>query len=119
MKETTKGKRITTISASALSSILSPDTNSIRLRRAESLVKKIGLEQRALINNLEREETDLASKLDDLADLAPNDTTSLRFGEKDFDAAKWVGEVQSTKERLETTKFKLKIARETLAEFSK
>ncbi len=103
--------------ASPLASMLSPNTDAIRLRRAQALIRASELEQNALINDLERQKSSLEQKLEDLSDLSPDDTTSLKFG-KDFDAKKWVADVQDTKEQIEEVKFKLDIAKTTLKEFT-
>ena len=103
---------------SPLSQMLSPDTNAIRARRAQQVIGQIKLEQEALITNLKREVSTLETKLDDLSDLGPDDTTSLRT-RKDFNAASWVQDVQDVKEQLLTKRVSLQIAEETLKEFSK
>jgi len=108
---------------STLGFLLSQDNNATRERRVRSLLKNIATEQSTLIINLEREENALQAKLESLSDqLAPDDTTSLKFGKdadgKDLDCSKWVADVQATKEAIEEVKFRLEIARGTLQEFT-
>lgn len=109
---------ITITGSSPLASMLSPDTASVRQRRALALVQRINLEQSALVTDLQRRQADLRAKLEDLSDLAPDDTTSLKFGSRDFDPKQWVKEVQEVKLALVQVDFELDIAQTTLKELT-
>lgn len=76
---------------------LTASDKSIKETRAKALAEDTLLEVDAFISNLRREKSKLNSKLNDLTDLAPDNTYSLRPGAKGFDAAKWVAELHQVR----------------------
>lgn len=79
------------------SSMLSASDKSIKEARAKALGEETQLEVDAFITNLRREKGKLNNKINDLTDLAPDNTYSLRPGTKGFDAAKWMAELHQTR----------------------
>lgn len=92
------------------SSMLSASNDNIKTTRAQSLAEATSLEVEAFISSLKRERNQLNSKLTNLTDLAPDNTYSLRPGAKDFDAAKWVKELHTTRMDLSLLDIKIKEA---------
>jgi hypothetical protein len=73
--------------------MVSASNSTTLASRASDLAEEVSLELNSFINNLKREKSQLKSKVNKLTDLAPENTTSLRPGHPDFDAAKWVSEL--------------------------
>lgn len=73
--------------------MLSADSNSTLGNRAKNLADSAVLEVESFIANLRKEKLQLNTKLNDLTDLAPENTYDLRPGGKNFDAGKWVAEL--------------------------
>lgn len=78
-------------------SMLSASNADIKETRAKTLSENTVLEVDSFINNLKREKSQLATRLTNLTDLAPDNTYSLRPGSKDFNAAQWVKELHKTR----------------------
>lgn len=83
--------------------------------RARNLAEQAKLEQETLVGNKKREVLRLEQELDKLTDLAPDNTTSLTPGGKDFNAADWVGKLHNVKIKLIEAQVHLQAAEETLA----
>lgn len=79
---------------------LTASDKTIKETRAKALAEDTLLEVDAFISNLRRQKSKLNSKLNDLTDLAPDNTYSLRPGAKGFDAAKWVAELHQVRMEL-------------------
>jgi hypothetical protein len=77
--------------------MLSADSSATLGTRAKNLADSAVLEVEAFISNLKREKIKLENKINDLTDLAPENTYSLRPGGEDFDAAKWMKELHKTR----------------------
>lgn len=73
--------------------MLSADSNATLGNRAKNLADSAVLEVESFIANLRKEKLQLNTKLNDLTDLAPENTYDLRPGGKNFDAGKWVAEL--------------------------
>tara|TARA_R110000782_G_scaffold15939_4_gene46117 strand:- start:2592 stop:2921 length:330 start_codon:yes stop_codon:yes gene_type:complete len=73
--------------------MLSADSNATLGNRAKNLADSAVLEVESFIGNLRKEKLQLNTKLNDLTDLAPENTYDLRPGGKDFDAGRWVAEL--------------------------
>lgn len=82
---------------SKFAQMLSADSSATLGNRAKNLADAAVLEVESFIANLRKEKLQLNSKLNDLTDLAPENTYSLRPGGADFNAAKWVAELHRTK----------------------
>jgi hypothetical protein len=76
---------------------LSASNADIKTTRAQSLADETVLEVETFVQTLKKEKLQLQNKLNNLTDLAPDNTYSLRPGSKDFNASKWVKELHSTK----------------------
>lgn len=77
--------------------MLSADSSATLGTRAKNLADSAVLEVESFISNLKREKIKLENQINDLTDLGPENTYSLRPGGKDFDAAKWVRELHKTR----------------------
>ncbi len=82
---------------SKFASMLSADSSATLGNRAKNLADSAVLEVESFIANLRKEKLQLNSKLNDLTDLAPENTYSLRPGSADFNPAKWVRELHQTR----------------------
>lgn len=76
---------------------LSSSNADIKQARAQSLSDSTVLEVESFIQNLKREKLQLANRLNNLTDLAPDNSYSLRPGSKDFKPAEWVKELHKTR----------------------
>lgn len=92
------------------SDMLSASNTDIKTARAQALAESTVLEVEAFISSLKRERNVLNTKLTNLTDLAPDNTYSLRPGSKDFDAARWVKELHTTRMDLSLLDIKIKEA---------
>jgi hypothetical protein len=86
-------------------------------RRANALSTTAMVEQQSLVGSLKAEKANLEVQLMNLTDLAPESTVSLRPGSKDWDAKKWVSDVQRVKEDLYIISNRLRLAEETFNEY--
>ena len=100
------------MSTNKFASMLSASNTDIKSTRAEMVAESTSDEVDSFITNLRKEKRALSIKLNNLTDLAPDNTYSLRPGSKDFDATKWVKELHSTKMQLELKSIELKVAEE-------
>jgi hypothetical protein len=82
---------------SKFANMLSADSSATLGNRAKNLADSAVLEVESFIANLRKEKLQLNSKLNDLTDLAPENTYSLRPGSADFNPAKWVRELHQTR----------------------
>lgn len=95
---------------SKFAKMLSADSSATLGTRAKNLADSAVLEVESFIANLRKEKLQLNTKLNDLTDLAPENTYSLRPGSKDFNAAKWVAELHKTKMDIALKEVELKEA---------
>ena len=77
--------------------MLSADSSATLGNRAKNLADATVLEVESFISNLKKEKLQLNSKLNDLTDLAPENTYSLRPGGDNFKPAEWVRELHKTR----------------------
>lgn len=99
---------------------LTKNETGIKEARAKIVGEQAENAQSELINTLKREKNGLNLKLDQLQDLAPNDTTSLVVaGGKTFDPQRWVRDIQDAKVELATKEIELDIAQKTYDEWFK
>ncbi len=98
-------------------STLSASNADIKSQRATLVAESTSDEVDTLISVLRKEKRALESKLNNLTDLAPDNTYSLRPGSKDFDAAKWVKEYHQTKMDLKLKVIELETAEEIKKEW--
>lgn len=105
------------MSTNKFTSTLSASNAEIKVARAKSLSDSTVLEVESFIQNLKREKNQLANKLNNLTDLAPDNSYSLRPGSKEFDAAKWMKELHTTKMDLELKEIELKAAQDIFDEW--
>ena len=69
---------------------ISANKSDILESRAKNLAEEATIEVESFVNNLRKELLQLKSKLNDLTDLAPENTFSLRPGSKNFVASEWI-----------------------------
>lgn len=94
---------------------LTKSNKDIMKDRAENVGKKTALKQKALVDRLEGEVLDLEGKIQDLCDLAPESSTSLK--PQDFDEEKWVKDMQNYKVQLLNKRIELETAKKTQEEW--
>lgn len=97
--------------------IISDNTNASLKRRAAQISTSAEIAQQNLVNALKQEKTNIELKIAGLTDLAPDSTDSLRPGSKDWDAVKWVKDLQTAKQELYQIDIQLKLAEETFNEY--
>jgi hypothetical protein len=97
--------------------IISDNTNASLKRRAAQISTSAEIAQQNLVNALKQEKTNIELKIAGLTDLAPDTTDSLRPGSKDWDAVKWVKDLQTAKQELYQIDIQLKLAQETFDEY--
>lgn len=98
-------------------STLSASNADIKSARAQLLADSTLDEVDSFISVLRKEKNQLSIKLNNLTDLAPDNTYSLRPGSKDFDAGKWVKELHTTKMELSLKTIQLSVAEEIKTEW--
>lgn len=89
---------------------LSASDKSIKETRANMLADTTVLEVEAKISNVKRDLNTLKNKMNQLTDLAPDNTYSLRPGHKDFNAAKWMEELCQVKLDIRLKTIELEVA---------
>lgn len=98
-------------------STLSASNADIKSARAQLVADSTLDEVDSFISTIRKEKNQLSIKLNNLTDLAPDNSYSLRPGSKDFDAAKWVKELHSTKMQLELKTVELEVAEDIKKEW--
>ena len=88
-------------------------TNTTLIARATAIAERIKLEQNTLITNLTRDIMESKSQLDAVLDIGPDESTSMRPTAKDFNAAHFVGQVQSLRVKIVELEVQLEIAQQT------
>lgn len=88
-------------------------------KRSKSIGTAAEVAQSNLVNFLKNEITKLELKESDLTDFSPETSDSLRPGSKDWDAEKWVKELQETRQNLYDLRIQYKIAQDTYDEYFK
>ena len=97
--------------------IVGNNSNAVLARRATHLADTAKLSQESLMNTLKTKKAELEGKIIDLTDLAPTSKDSLAPGVEDFNAKKWVEELQSLKLELYDLEVSIKLAKETYSEY--
>lgn len=97
--------------------MISASNSTTLANRASDLAEEVSLELNSFINNLKREKSQLKSKINKLTDLAPENTTSLRPGHPDFNAANWVAELHQCRMDLSLKEVELTEAQNILDEY--
>ena len=94
---------------------LTESHKGIREQRAKNLSERAKMEQEEYIRNLEKKEFDLKDKIDQLSDLGPESTMSLK--NPDVSAKDWVQNMNKAELELELLKRELKIAQRVSKEW--
>ena len=102
---------------SKFAKMLSADSSAVLGNRAKNLAESAVLEVDSFISNLRKEKLQLNSKINDLTDLAPENTFSLRPGSPDFDPAKWIAELHRTKMMLTLKEMEIQEAQDIYDEW--
>lgn len=97
--------------------LISDVTNASLRRRAAQISTSAEIAQQNLVNKLKQDKTNVELRIAALTDLAPDSTDSLRPGSKDWDATKWVTDLQNAKQDLYQIDIQLKLAQETFDEY--
>lgn len=97
--------------------LISDNTSASLKRRAAQIATSAEIAQQNLVNAIKQEKTNVELKIEALKDLAPDSTDSLRPGSKNWDAVKWVKDLQSAKQELYQIEIQLKLAQETFDEY--
>jgi hypothetical protein len=90
--------------------VTSANSGTIVGTRSGTSEKKAKNESSMYIQKLEADKIVLESKIDDLSDFGPDESTSLRPVDKGFNFTKWVVELNETTLALELQEIKLKSA---------
>jgi uncharacterized protein YdcH (DUF465 family) len=86
---------------------LSASDASIKESRARILSEQTEIEASTMVQNLKKEKLQLQSKINQMTDLAPETTDSLRPGTKGFDASKWIKDLHTFKMQLKLKQIEL------------
>ena len=97
--------------------LISSNGNEALKRRATTIAQNAEVAQQNLVNNLKQRKIEIDLKIADLTDLAPDSSVSLRPGNKDWDAKKWVNDLQQAKQDRYSIEIQLKLAEETYNEY--
>lgn len=95
---------------SKFKNMVSASNSTTLSNRASDLEEQVLIEMNSFITNLQREKAQLKSKINDLVDLAPENTTSLRPGHRDFKPKVWVEELHQCRMDLALKEIELKEA---------
>jgi hypothetical protein len=98
-------------------STLTASDSKIKATRAANVELVVKMEVEDLVRKLTKEKLALSSKIDNLTDLGPDTSTSLRPTSKDFNAAKWVSELHEATLDLDLKDIELLAAKEILKEW--
>lgn len=93
------------------------DAQGIKKQRATALGKETADAQIDLIRVLEKRKRELENELMNLTDLSPENEFDLRPTSKNFNAAKWVEELQEVKVSLLEVQIELNVALATQKEW--
>lgn len=99
--------------------LISNNSDGTLKRRATTISQTAEIAQQNLVNDLKQKKAEIDLKIDNLTDLAPETTDSLRPGSKDWDPAKWAKELQQAKQNRYMLEIQLKLAQETYDEYFK
>lgn len=96
---------------------LSAGSKEILSDRAKNLSDEVILEVETFISNLKREKIQLSNKINNLTDLSPENTYSLRPGNKDFKATAWMNDLHKSRMDLKLKNVELEAAQEIYDEW--
>lgn len=95
---------------------LTKNSKEVTETRAKVIVRQAKTAQEKLLNNLKTDKENLELKLEELNDVFPNSTMTLKVAEG-FNAERWVEDIQNTKIALLNNQVELKAAEETFNEW--
>ena len=98
-------------------SLISNTGNDTLKRRAENIAQTAEIAQQNLVNKLKQRKAEISLNIENLTDLAPENTESLRPGSKDWNPETWVKQLQEAKEEQYAIAIQLKLAQETFDEY--
>lgn len=96
---------------------LSAGSKEVLSDRAKNLSDEVILEVETFISNLKREKIQLSNKINNLTDLGPDNTYSLRPGAKDFKASSWMKELHQSRMELKLKIVELEVAQDIYDEW--
>lgn len=91
--------------------------SGIKEKRAGIVAQQAENAQTKLLTRLKTEKSNLELKIDQLQDLSPTDSTSLKVGGDNFDPEVWVLEIHNAKVELATKEIELEIAQKSYDEW--
>ena len=97
--------------------LISNTGNDTLTRRAENIAQTAEIAQQNLVNKLKQKKAEISLHIENLTDLAPENTDSLRPGSKDWSPETWVAQLQEAKEEKYVIEIQLKRAQETFDEY--
>lgn len=89
---------------------LTQDNKELKANRANRLAEEVATEVEALITEKKKAVHVLKAEIDDLTDLAPSNSYSLRPGKEGFNAGEWVNRLHECKMKLRIAEFELETA---------
>ena len=98
---------------------MTADGKGIKQERAERINRQVVRSHTDLINNLQKRKDAINDTIDELSDLSPNSTTSLKVGGKNFNADEWVKQMHEAEIQLEEVEVELSIASKFAAKWLK
>ena len=96
---------------------IAASNGDIKQTRAKGLAASAELEATTLVQNLTREVLRLEAKIEDLSDLAPDTTHSLKLGGDNFNPAQWVKDMHETEMELMLKNVELTSAKKLYAKW--
>ena len=97
--------------------LISDNTSASLKRRAAQIATSAEIAQQNLVNSLKQDKTNIELRIAALTDLAPDTSDSLRPGTENWDAVKWVRDLQNAKQELYEVSIQLDIAEKTFNEY--
>ena len=95
-----------------LERMLSADNRAVISARAKNAMEEISAEMSTLIANLEKDKREHVKKLTNLTDIGPDNATSLRVVDENFNAEKWLKEIHQLKMDIRLKEIEIKVAKE-------
>jgi hypothetical protein len=114
LKKTTQ---IQKLKQSKFLSSLTESSSGIKEKRASILERSTELAMNTAIQEKQQKVNDLEIKIENLTDLSPENTYSLRPGNPDFNEKEWVKELLDSKLELKIAEMELEVAMETKEEW--
>lgn len=96
---------------------LTSSNDQIKTTRAKRAMTQAKFAQESKIRELTEKKMSLENEIEDITDLGPNSTYSLKPVGDDFNASQWVADLHQKKSALKMVELELEIAQETFNEW--